>query len=297
VIKIKRKIVLHGPSTLTISLPSNWIKKFNVKKGDELNVEENGRELIINPESSISEKKEININALKRVGKSCITSAYRQGYDEIELVYENEHYIETIQDLISKEITGFEVIRQQSNHCIIRDLTGHNKDEFNAALRRIWLLLLDLSNESLNFIEKEEASELKSIRIIDYSINKFTNYCLRILIKKSSYNYKKTPLYYHIIKNLEEIGDKYKDLCIFHSNNPRKNKKELIELFKEINSHLNSVYELFYKDDAQKIEKLFQETKGVYNKLSLSNDRLAFTLASISRDIRSLLSLLVELNI
>ena len=35
---MKRKTVLHGQSTLTVSLPSEWVKKFNVGKGDELNL-------------------------------------------------------------------------------------------------------------------------------------------------------------------------------------------------------------------------------------------------------------------
>ena len=171
VIKIKRKVVLHGPSTLTISLPSDWTKKFDVKKGDELDVEEHGREIRINTESTNFEKKEIDLEDLERFGKSYITSLYRQGYDEIELGYKNDNYIEVIQELITKEITGFEVVRQQRNRCVIKDLTGHNRDEFNIALRRIWLLLLDLSTESLNLIQKGGSIEPKNIKLIDYSIN------------------------------------------------------------------------------------------------------------------------------
>jgi hypothetical protein len=38
--RIKRKVILHGPSTLTVSLPSKWVKNHNIKKGDELNIEE-----------------------------------------------------------------------------------------------------------------------------------------------------------------------------------------------------------------------------------------------------------------
>lgn len=294
---MKRKVVLHGPSTLTISLPTSWVKKFDVKKGDELDIEEYGKELRINTESTSFEKKQIDIGNLERVGRSYITSSYRQGYDEIDFTYEDNKYIETIQDMIAKEITGFEIIRQYNNHCVIKDLTGHSKDEFNIALRRIWLLLLDLSNESLLAIKKNSLTSLKNIKMIDYSINKFSNYCLRVLIKKGRYDFKKTPVYYHFVKVLEEIGDQYRDLCTFHSDNLKNIDENLIELFKKVNSHLNSIYELFYKYDKQKIEDLFKENITINIKISNSKDKIAIYLFSISRSIKNLLSLLVEINL
>ncbi len=44
---MKRKVSLHGPSTLTVSLPSKWVKKYCIKKGDELDIEEKNSTLII----------------------------------------------------------------------------------------------------------------------------------------------------------------------------------------------------------------------------------------------------------
>ena len=44
---MKRKVVKHGPSTLIISIPSGWAKKYSVKQGDELDVDEQGSRLII----------------------------------------------------------------------------------------------------------------------------------------------------------------------------------------------------------------------------------------------------------
>lgn len=292
---MKRKVVLHGSSTLTVSLPSSWIKKFNIKKGDELNLLEQGREIKISTESTSFEKKEIDIKNLKRVGKSYITSSYRQGYDELNIKYNNENYLETIQDLLSKEITGFEVIRHQSNSCIIKDLSGQNIEEFNTALRRIWLLILDLSEESIKTINKE-LSEIKNIKIIDNSINKFSNYCMRILIKRGNYDSKKTSPYYYFVKSLEEIADKYKELCIFHFNNKKKVNDDVLKFFMETNSYLNEVYSVFYTYDEQKIESLFDETKKVIEQLNSLNNNAALYLSFITRDIRNLLPLIIEIN-
>ena len=294
---MKRKVVLHGPSTLTISLPASWIKKFDVRKGDELEIDECGDEIRISTDSSRFEQKQIDIENLQRVGKSYITSSYRQGYDEIDFTYKDNDYLETIHDLINQEITGFEVVRQKDNHCVIKDLTGHNKDEFGVALRRSWLLLLDLSSESLRIVKKGKSKDLKNIRLIDSSINKFTNYCLRILIKRGRYDYKKTPPYYHFVKCIEEIADKYKELCIFCFKHPQKIDKEMFDFFDRTNSYLNSVYELFYKCDYSKIEDLFNKTKFDCKEVSNTNDIVAFYLFFILRDIRNLLSLIIEINI
>src|SRR3989344_4690886 len=108
---MKRKVVLHGPSTLTISLPYAWIRKFNIKKGHELNVEEYGKELIIGMEEEPKlEKREIDLGNLKRIGKAYTTASYRQGFDEISLLYAENEYLETIQEILLKETLGFEIV-------------------------------------------------------------------------------------------------------------------------------------------------------------------------------------------
>ena len=67
-LKIKRKVVLHGRSTLTVSLPSIWLKKLKISKGDELEVREYGNEIRISRENGMYlGKKSININNLARL--------------------------------------------------------------------------------------------------------------------------------------------------------------------------------------------------------------------------------------
>jgi len=300
VIKIKRRVVLHGDSTLTVSLPSTWVKRFNVQKGDELNVEENNKNLIIikDKENDLNKAKEINIGSLNRLGKSYITSMYRNGFDEISLKYENIDYIKTIQDIISKDITGFEIVKQGKNNCTIKDITGHNKDEFDIILRRIWRLILNLSDESLKAIKSNDTETLKNIHLMDYSINKFSNYCLRLLAKRNKIDYDKIPLYYCLIRNLEEIADQYKDMCDSYLNRKDKIDDNLITLFTKTNNYLCEFYELFYEYNEEKIEELFKKTKVLLNKrLYPSDTNMSFYLFYICKDIRNLLPLLVEIKL
>ena len=42
-----RKLIQHGNSSLTISLPSKWIKNKGLKKGDQIQIIEKGETLIL----------------------------------------------------------------------------------------------------------------------------------------------------------------------------------------------------------------------------------------------------------
>ena len=295
-IKIKRKIVLHGPSTLTISLPSSWVKRFNIKKGDELNLEEFGKELRVSSEK-ISElkKKQINLKNLGKIGKSYLTSAYRQGYNEIELNYGDDNYIGVIQDILSKEITGFEIIKQNHYGCLIKDLTGENQGEFDNVLRRIWLLLLDLSRASLRAFRKKDSKALREIYLMDFIINKFCNYCLRLLNEKGHKDFKKTPLYYHFIKELEELADSYKDLCTFYSDSPQKINDNLITALTRINDHVKAFYHLFYNYNEKKMEDLFRKIELTQKKIVCSQP-CPSALLSLHENAKNLSRMLIEIN-
>lgn len=294
---MKRRVVLHGPSTLTISLPVDWVKRFDIEKGDELEVREVGSELRLSTHKGVSlEKKEVDLKNLKRLGRSLLTSLYRQGYGRIEIKFEDSNYIKTIQDTLSKEITGFEVIRQSNNGCTIRDLTGHNKDEFKSILKSIWVLLLDLSMESLEAMKEKDEDRLGNIDLMDLSINKFSNYCLRLLSTSSNINHQKSYLYYFLVRSLENLADKYKDMCSLYKSSKNNLSRHQLEPLLKTNRHLEELFELFYRYDEQKVENFFNKTKKTLLSMSGKENMVTQFISSICIDIRNLISILVEMN-
>jgi bifunctional DNA-binding transcriptional regulator/antitoxin component of YhaV-PrlF toxin-antitoxin module len=84
---MKRKVIKQGYNTLTVTLPTEWTKKFNVKPGDEVEITEQGRGLQVSTEkgpnlSTIT----IDIAGLTpAVVWRYILAAYRSGYDEITI--------------------------------------------------------------------------------------------------------------------------------------------------------------------------------------------------------------------
>ena len=62
---MKRKIYKLGKSTLVVSLPSKWAKKYNISSNQELHVLEKDRSITFSTDSEHSESEvEINIEGL-----------------------------------------------------------------------------------------------------------------------------------------------------------------------------------------------------------------------------------------
>ena len=163
---MKRKVIQIANSTQLISLPRKWSQKYGVKKGDELEVEENGNKIVIGTEKGVSlETVEIDITGLDRSSiMYYIRSIYRMGYDEIKVNFNNPttiHYrlnekksvIAVIHTEVNR-LVGVEIVQQKENFCIIKDLSPNPPiAEFDNILRRIFLLITDATKELVEGIK------------------------------------------------------------------------------------------------------------------------------------------------
>jgi len=86
---MKRRIIKQGHSTLTITLPSDWTKRFNLQGGAEVDVLDKDNGLFITTEKNDSFKvAEFDITGMDipTVWKYFM-SVYREGYDEVLIKY------------------------------------------------------------------------------------------------------------------------------------------------------------------------------------------------------------------
>ena len=81
---MKRKVVKLGPATLVVSLPTKWIKELNVKQGDEVEVGEQDRDLLIQTKKdSAVEKCEVDISKMDTLMKRYVFAKYiKPGVEE-----------------------------------------------------------------------------------------------------------------------------------------------------------------------------------------------------------------------
>ena len=150
---MKRKVARIGPSTLMISLPSKWAKKYGLKKGDELDILENNEKLIVSTQDEISKKElEINVSSLDLMLYRLIGAVYKSGYEQVKIVFNTPKQLETIYDVLRKTCIGFEIIEQSKNFIVIKEISKPEQQEFENVLRRNFLFLLSVANDSLDSV-------------------------------------------------------------------------------------------------------------------------------------------------
>lgn len=256
---MKRKIIKLGTATLVTSLPSKWTRKFNLKSGDEVEVEERENELVVSTQRiDTRSTKEIDITDLDtKVIDREIVAAYTNGYDEIKIKYPttiknlktNEEIpsLNFIQNIVNQKLIGMEIVEQKQTFCILKDLGSPQEGEFDRVLRRTFFLLLSLSEETIQAIKTLDKQQAASIKFSRQNIDRFINYCLRILTKKGHTNYGKTSQYFALIYQLKALTQMFHVIGTELQFRDKKSDPEVIKAVEEMDKHIKLLYDLFYK--------------------------------------------------
>lgn len=259
---MKRKIIQLGSATLVASLPSKWAKRYSLKAGDEINIEEEDNRLIIGTAKDIgTEKKKIEISDMFPIYTYAIQQLYIGGADEIEVTSKDPKLLENLYNNPLPTLLGYEVVNQGKNFLHIKDLTGIKEFDFLTISRRIFLLLKQMLEEIIASVEKGE-KDLDHIYTIDRSVNKFSLLCLRI-INKRGIDPKKNPVLFHIIVNLEELGDQLHMFSKYTMNKDVKFSEKSIKFMKDVEKIFALYQKQFFKFDAvqaAKLDKLYRDT-------------------------------------
>jgi len=262
---MKRKVIKQGNNTLTITLPRDWTSKFGVKVGDELELEERGRQLLVGSSSTAAiDKIQIDTaNMNERVLRWVLSAAHKSGYDEIELLHQTPEQLKVIHELVKDLYMGFSVVEQTANRCLLKSISKEVASEFDTVLRRAFLVALSMADSTLEMLRKGDYENLSGLVALEHSNNQLTNFCERIINKIGHGNYKKNSFYYVIAWNLEKICDNYKYICDYFTGRKLKIKPEVLDLLQKANSFFRSYYEIFYSHDINKLSKLAEQGKSL----------------------------------
>lgn len=270
---MKRKIVQHGSSSLTVTLPIKWAEKFNLKKGDELNVEESGPILMVSTEQEIaSPKKEFSAVESGIFTKNNLSHLYQLGYDEIEIRFEDPKTLDDIKERIS-DCIGFVIIDQKPNKVYIKSIATTIESEFDTLLRKAFQITNEMAKNLLDVLGKGDYSKLKEIRNMELLNNRFTDVCIRILNKKGYKVPKRTMQIYEVVKNIERIADEFKYICDLFFGYGKKIDKAVLESLKEAVDYYLDFYNMFYKFDIKLKEKIYLNRKKLIEKFTVQLEK------------------------
>ncbi len=260
---MQRKVCQVGPATLMVSLPSKWCRSNNVKKGDEIDVNEEGSRLILGGKSK-KRKESVSLNAkgVPHVLYRAIGALYKAGYDEIELFYDAPEELSIIQHELGRTCVGFEMVEQTKNKVVIRSITTLEKEEFEVILRRCFLSVLSMADESLECATKLDKPGMEKVILSDDSVNRYSDFCRRIINKGLGIKGREPPVYF-IAEQLEKVGDMYRDLMKHLLNHPIKLSKSSLKVYKEVNLFLRSFYEIYYNFDLERMDEFVIKRKEI----------------------------------
>ena len=174
---MKRKVTLHGPATLSVSLPTAWAKKHGVQKGDEIDVEEFRNCLkIITTKEKEGNFISIDLTGYLDITHRMLSSIYKSGFDSLEVIYSAEEK-KIVVDTINEEWIGFEIMEQSDKRISAQKVTEMSKEDVKAFVLRTFHFVHDMGNDCLQLIKDEKFDDLPSVVEKDTQVNKLTNFC------------------------------------------------------------------------------------------------------------------------
>jgi phosphate uptake regulator len=266
---MKRKAIQVADSTLLISLPMKWVKKYDIKKGEELDIQIKDNNLIICTEKSIKNLDiDIDISNREKIVHRLISALYKAGYDKLNINFENYEELEIAQKTINNELIGFEVIEENNTFLSAKQISTLDTKEFENMLRRTFYFIQTMSEDTIMALETENTKNLQSLVLRDSNINKLTDYLRRSLNKSGTELFKGrvAPVYF-IVETLEKIGDIYRDICKHALATESYPSKDFLSLLKMLNEFFKKFHSLFYKFDFEKLDEFLSEKKEIIDEI------------------------------
>lgn len=228
---IKRKVQLTGRSTYTVSLPRDWIERYNIEQGNELSILEQADGTLLLSKGSLltTREKSVNIDIDKiddiNLIEKLIISKYLAGYSKI-IVQSRSEINPKVRKSISitvGNLIGSEIISEGTKSVEIRDLAIHGEFPIDKALRRAHLIARNMQVVALDAFIKSDIENAKDIFERENSVDR-----LYFLIRREIVTALENPTFlkeinlkpqdvlyiYPVAKSLEKIADHCEGIAI-----------------------------------------------------------------------------------
>lgn len=248
-----RKVIKFGNSSYVVTLPSEWVSKHKLDKGNSILMRENNDSIMITLGTEKRERQatiDTKDKALKLLNREII-SYYLKNYNKIILV--GDEVINKLEEIkiIKEKLSSIEITQINKDSIVLEDLTS--VEELNVCK----LISEIIEMEKIMFDELIKTSSTNQhflISSLDSNVNKLSflgykaiNYNLGAF--KSPNDLKDTIHYWRIIHSLEITGDKMKRIARYLKE--RKDSEELVHITKvieNIKEYFSFITELFNLD-------------------------------------------------
>jgi phosphate uptake regulator len=266
---MKRKLIRHGNSSLSVTLPRLWVKKYNLKNADEVEMLIQGQKLVVSTESYLSGDRYSVVFTRNHapIIRTFLASIHEYGFDEIEIFYDTEE----IHQIIRYEqnlLLGFELMEHSEGRCLLKSISMGLPAEFDNIVKRLAQVTLTLSRLTLEKLVKGDLKTIQDILSLEETNNKLSDYCLRTLNKSGYRQPKLTSFIYVACWQLEKIADDYRNMMVLIMDTERHSiiGSNTLRLLEKVNQCLEGYLRLFTYFDMDKLSEL----KSIKGKLMRS---------------------------
>lgn len=181
---MNRKLVKQGSGTLMVSLPSKWVHELGLEKGSEVALDELDLGILIsaNPRQKKTSTRIALSTLVESHIRTLITAAYRQGFDRIEVAYEDDRQYSMLARVVKTMLVGFDIVSKEKNKCILESITEPSEEQFDSLLSKIFLNISLLFDVCIGSLERKPLAE--DIDEIEERIQKYDNFCRRVLVRQ-----------------------------------------------------------------------------------------------------------------
>ncbi|MCX6748574.1 MAG: AbrB/MazE/SpoVT family DNA-binding domain-containing protein [Candidatus Pacearchaeota archaeon] len=254
---MRRKLVKQGAATMMISLPSKWIKQNNLDKGDEIELEELGGNLLISSENINKKEKEISIGLNEKNKediKNILTHFYRRGFDKIIFNKINQETAEKIRTFTNNLLLGFEVTERDSSKCIVENISEPSDEKYEVILKKVFSIISETQDLVINDFENHSINNLAEIEEIKNQHDKFVFFCKRLLFKNKAE--KENILEWELLTFLMHIEHSYYYLYKYVHEKKIKPNKEALSLLRESKDYFKLFSEAYYTGKIEFIHQI-----------------------------------------
>ncbi|AJB41173.1 MAG: phosphate uptake regulator PhoU [Thermofilum sp.] len=228
---LARKLIRLGKASLAVTLPSKWLKKHDLKEGQDVYIEDRDDYLEIWPKPREAEeiKQEAQVEIEPGEEKSAeriIISYYSAGYTSIRISYPKKTNKTLLKENIRRSLlrlVGLEAFEEEENYFLLQMIADTSTISIEKIISRMELLLKNNLRDLEEYARTGHMQYLKSIIERDEELDKFYFLLSRqvaLSLKSSSYAEKvgipQRPLllpYFNYAKTLERLGDVFVSLA------------------------------------------------------------------------------------
>ena len=268
-----RRLIKFGNSSFVVSLPKDWIEKNNLSKGDIVYLENLDDVIVLSSKNKKKNSVKTNVtintdNGNQKDIRREASSAYINNYDE--LIFEGKDRkkrVETVNYITSGRI-GLEVVDQNENQSIVRDILDLNAISFEKITRRLDNIIRSMFEDLREMLGGGNFSELNNdLKNADGEVNKLYFLIWKIIrkcqenpqiAKEMKISLKELSNMQWLSLHMEYMGDEIKGLASLMSlvKADEKCKKKILESIKILEQDYLKALGAYYSNDRQIARKI-----------------------------------------